>query len=206
MGLTRIAVTLGCAAVVVAAGACRGQAMDAVGMSSPKATPASPVDAAAVVPAILAPDFRDRMTQVVARQLSEGHGERYDGIVWASADARDAWQGGGDMPEGAVLVEELLQRADKGDRAAGFLVMEKRAGGWRFQAGGPDGEVADDAHMARCATCHAEAPRDDVFRVVQKTMAQTTAPMTATVPTSVATAAATYDARSAGTADAASSR
>jgi hypothetical protein len=180
--------------------------MDMVGISGPKAAPASSVDAAAVVPPILAPDFRAKMTLVMPRQVSEGHGERYDGIVWASEAAQGAWASGGDVPEGGVLVEELVERAAKGDRGAGFLVMEKKAGGWGFAAAGPDGQVADDAQTARCGTCHAQAPRDQVFRVPQKTTAATTAAMTATAPTSVATPAATHDARSAGAADAASSR
>jgi hypothetical protein len=186
--------------------ACHEQSMDAVGVSTVRAAPSTLVDAAAVKPSPVAADFRDHMTRVVARQVSEGHGERFDAIVWANEGARVAWESGGDMPEGAMLVEEAVQRAAKGDRAAGFFTMEKRDGAWRFVAVGVDGDVADDARTARCASCHAQAPRDDVFRVAQNTTTATTAAITATAPTSVASAAATYDARSAGPADAASSR
>ena len=153
--------------VIAAVGACRGQAMEAVGMSSPKAVPSSVVDAGVVVPPILPADFGDHMTRLLPRQVSEGHGEKYDAIVWASDGARDAWQSGADMPDGAMLVEELVERAARGDRPGGVLVMEKRGAAWRFVAASPSGEVADDARVSRCATCHAEAPRDDVFRVDQ---------------------------------------
>jgi hypothetical protein len=70
----------------------------------------------------------------------------------------------GDLPEGAIFVEEALQRAAQGDNEAGLLVMEKRGGAWHFVAvGRPDGEVVDDARVAPCAACHREAPRDFVF-------------------------------------------
>ena len=117
-----------------------------------------------------------------------------------------------------MLVEEAIERTVKGDRAAGLLVMEKRAGAWRFVVVDADGARRRDGRAApACAACHRDAPRDFVFqwtwpprpprrRAVrryvgaQSMSAATTAPMTATAPTAVATAAATYDARSAGSA------
>ena len=186
--------------------ACRGQAMDAVGLSRVRPAPSTVIDAAVVKPSPIASDFRDHMTRMVPRQVSEGHGERFDAIVWVNEGARAGWASGGEMPDGAVLVEEALERAAKGDRAAGLFMMEKREGTWRFVAVGADGDVADDARTTRCASCHAQAPRDEVFCVSQRTTTATMAAITATAPTSVASAAATYDARSAGPADAASSR
>ena len=186
--------------------ACHGQAMDAVGMSSPRAAGSTVIEAGVVKPSPIPADFRQHMTNVVARQVSEGHGERFDAVVWANEGARAAWDSGGEMPDGAVLVEEAMQRAAKGDRGAGLFMMEKRDAAWRFVAVGTDGDVADDARTARCVSCHAQAPRDDVFRVAQNTTTATTAAITATAPTSVASTAATIDARSAGPADAASSR
>jgi hypothetical protein len=178
--------------------------MDAVGISDKRTGSSAPVgEAGAMLPSPVAPDFRDHMTKVVARQLSRGHGGRFDAIVWVNDAAKAAWDAGGAMPDGAVLVEEALDTVVtggvKGDRAVGLLFMEKKDGAWTFQAVGPEGSVAGEP---RCETCHAQAPRDDVFRVDQSSSAASTATMTATVATAVATAAATYDARSAGPADA----
>jgi hypothetical protein len=137
-----------------------------MGVSAPRATPHGDagIDGAAHATSPVAADFREHMTRVSGRQVSGGHGERFDGVVWANDVARAAWDGAGDMPDGAVLVEEAIDRAAKGDRPAGLFVMEKGAGAWRFVAVGAGGEVADDARVAPCAACHREAPRDYVFR------------------------------------------
>jgi hypothetical protein len=174
--------------------------MDAVGVSDKRmGSPIAVPEAGAMPPSPVPADFRDHMTKVVARQLSRGHGEKFDAVVWVNDAAKPAWDAGGAMPDGAVLVEEGTTRVVNGDRAAGLLFMEKKDGAWRFQAVGPDGSVAEDA---RCAACHAQAARDDVFRVGQPSSAASSAAMTATVPTAVARTAATVDARSAGPADA----
>ena len=157
------------------------------------------------------PDFRARLARVSDRFLSEGHGDGFDAVVWSNEAARAGADAGGSFPDGAMLVEEALARgAIDAGAAAGLLVMEKRAEGWRFVAVGPDGEVVSDARVAPCATCHRDAPRDYVFRTPaparQSSSAAASAATTATAPTPVATAAATYDARSAGSADAPSRR
>jgi hypothetical protein len=145
------------------------------------------------------------MARVSERQLSRGHGERFDGIVWTNDVARAVWDAAGTpMPDGAVLVEEAIERSARGDRPAGLFVMEKRDAAWRYTVVSPDGEVIDDARVAPCATCHRDAPRDAVFPVgpaPQAKSAASSAAMTATAPTAVASAAATYEARSAGSAD-----
>jgi hypothetical protein len=192
------------ALVAVLAVACHGPPLDAVGISDKRVgSSIAGIEAGAMPPSPVAADFRDHMTKVVARQLSRGHGSRFEGIVWVNDAAKAAWDAGGAMPDGAVLVEEALEAlatgGAKGDRAVGLFFMEKKDGAWQFSAVGPDGSVASEA---RCAGCHAQAPRDEVFRVDQSSSAASTAAMTATVPTAVATAAATYDARSAGPADA----
>jgi len=180
--------------------ACRPSPMDAVGISDKRmGSPIEAPEAGATPPSPVPADFRDHMAKVVARQLSRGHGEKFDAVVWANDVAKPAWDAGGAMPEGAVLVEEAIERVVKGDRAAGLLFMEKKDGAWRFQAVGPDGSAAEEP---RCAACHAQAARDDVFRVDQSSSAASSAAMTATVPTAVARMAATADARSAGPADA----
>lgn len=188
--------------------------MEPVGIASLHGAPAaSVVEAGVAAPSPVPGDFREHMAVVAPRQLSHGHGEAFDGTVWANEAARGAWAARGEMPEGAALVEELTEKVRpggggavpparvpaNGDRAAGLLFMEKKDGAWRFVAVGPDGRSAEDG---RCAACHAQAPRDAVFVVDQPASAASTAPMTATAPSTVATAAATHDARSAGTADA----
>jgi len=201
-------------------------------MSAPPAEPtgapapdAGISDAGPPLPA----DFRAHMTRVVGRQLSRGHAERFEGVVWANDVARAAWASAGAMPDGAMLVEELFDqdhlrqdRSAADDRTAGLLVMRKSAGSWRFVSIGPAGEVVDDAaHVARCVACHRQATSDFVFRPPgsralpavgapsaspQVTSTATSAPMTARAPTAVATTAATYEARSAGPAASPSSR
>jgi hypothetical protein len=103
------------------------------------------------------------MQRMSDRSSSRGHAGRFDGVVWANDEARAAWDAAGDIPDGATFVEELVDRAARGDRPAGLLVMEKRSGAWRFAAMGPDGETVNDARVAPCAGCHRDAPRDFVF-------------------------------------------
>jgi hypothetical protein len=158
----------------------------------------------------VASDFREKMVRVGERQLSRGHAERFDAIVWVNDVARAAWDEAiAPMPDGSMLVEEAIERAAHGDRPSGLLVMEKRDGSWRFVAVGADGEVVDDARVARCAACHKDAPRDSVFPVgapPQPKTNTTSAAMTTTAPTAVAAAAATHDARIAGSVALPSSR
>jgi hypothetical protein len=103
------------------------------------------------------------MARMSGRFVSHGHGEHFEAVIWANDAARDAWRAAVDMPEGASLVEEAIERAAGHDRPAGLLVMVKREGAWRFVAVGPAGEVASDVRVVPCADCHREAPRDFVF-------------------------------------------
>jgi hypothetical protein len=208
---------LGVSAVLAVAGAaCGAQEASPVGISPPRATergPRSSDDASAGTG-----DFRVRyglVTRLSDRFLSLGHAERFDGVVWANEAARASWtgdlraDGGADFAEGAVFVEEAIDRATGDGGVAGLLAMEKRGSAWRFSAVEPDGQVLTDARTTACATCHHEAPHDFVFRTppaTQSSSAAASAAMTATAPTPVATAAATYDARSAGSAAAPSRR
>jgi hypothetical protein len=184
----------------IVAVACRPSPLDAVGISMPRAADSSSVDdAGPEVGLPLLGQLAKQMNNVLPRQRSRGHGERFDAIVWVNDQGLAAWDSGGVMPDGAVLVEEAVELAAKGDRPQGLLVMEKKDGAWTFRAVGADGGSVTDS---RCAACHDEAARDDVFRVDQSRQAAMTDATTATVPTAVATMAATYDARSAGRADA----
>ena len=145
-----------------------------------------------------------RLSRISDRFLSQGHAERFDAIVWANDAARRTGEGdaGSDFSEGAVFVEEAIERSEGDAGVAGLLAMEKHGGTWRFSAVQPGGEVVTDARAGACVTCHREAPRDFVFRTppTQSSSAAASAPSTTTAPTPVATAAATYDARSAGSA------
>jgi hypothetical protein len=120
-------------------------------------------DAALPEPSPVPGDFRSSMVRMRERFVSAGHAERFDAIVWANGAARAAWSVAGDMPDGAMLVEELIDRDRRGERFAGLLVMDKAAASWRFTAVGPAGEVVTGDRLTPCATCHREAPRDSVF-------------------------------------------
>jgi hypothetical protein len=150
-------------------GACRAEPGAAVGVSSPRAVtePPSPrtVDASAAIPSPVAADFRDHMTRVSERGVSHGHADRFDGVVWTNDAAHTGWEGPGQMPDGAVLVEEAIEKTVKGDRAAGLLVMEKHAEGWRFVVVDAGGHVVEWTRVEACAACHRDAPRDFVFHL-----------------------------------------
>jgi hypothetical protein len=154
---------------VVVASACRAEPGPAVGVSSPRAViddpGARPVDAAAPIPSPVDADFRAHMTRVGERGLSRGHAERFDGVVWANEAARAGWDGSGNMPDGAMLIEEAIERTPKGDRAAGLLVMDKHAEGWRFVVVDAGGHVVKWSRVEACTACHKDAPRDFVFRL-----------------------------------------
>jgi hypothetical protein len=208
-----LSVTLVAAAVAIPAISCGARDAGSIGVSPPRAAERAPsrgdADASSPVPA----DFRARLSRLSDRFLSQGHGEVFDAVVWANEAAHAGADDGRSYAEGAMFVEEALGRdATDGGADVGLLVMEKRAETWRFFAVDPDGDVASDARVAPCASCHREAPRDFVFRTPspaqarQSSSAAASAATTATAPTTVATAAATYDARSAGSADAPSRR
>jgi hypothetical protein len=157
-------------ALVVTGAACRtGAGGPPVGVSPPRAyEPGTPVAveagtrAAPLVPA----DFRDHMAKVADRRPSHGHADRFDAIVWANDAARGAWDGEGDLPDGALLVEEAIERTARGDVAAGVLLMEKKDGAWRYAAAGANGDAIDPSTTAaKCAACHVDAPHDSVFRL-----------------------------------------
>jgi hypothetical protein len=154
---------------LVVVGGCRAEPGAAVGVSSPRAVtePPSPrtVDASVAIPSPVAADFRDHMTRVSERGVSHGHADRFDGVVWTNAAAHTGWEGPGQMPDGAVLVEETIEKTVKGDRAAGLLVMEKHAEGWRFVVVDAGGHVVEWTRVEACAACHRDAPRDFVFHL-----------------------------------------
>jgi hypothetical protein len=138
--------------------------MPIVGVSPPRALEqtVTATDAGPVEPSPVQADFRSTMTQVGDRFLSQGHAERFDGVVWANAAARAHWDAPGEMPVGAMLVEEAIVREGRSDRPGGLLVMENRETGWRFVVVTAEGDVVSGARLAPCETCHREA-RGGVF-------------------------------------------
>ncbi|MGD0525263.1 MAG: hypothetical protein ABSE49_08975 [Polyangiaceae bacterium] len=149
--------------------ACHADAGPAVGVSSPhaetSAPSAKPVDAAVEAPSPVAADFREHLARLTDRAVSRGHAERFDGVLWANDVGRAAWDAPGNAPDGALLVEETIERTGKGDRAAGLLVMEKQSGAWRFVVVDAGGHVVAWAREQACVGCHREAPRDFVFHL-----------------------------------------
>lgn len=112
-------------------------------------------------------DFRARLSRITGRFPSRGHAEKYDAIVWgdSAAGAADAGtDAGSDFAEGTMFVEETTARGVADGGASGLLMMEKRAGAWRFAAVSPEGEIVSDSRVAPCGECHREAPHDYVFR------------------------------------------
>lgn len=136
--------------------------MGLVGLSPPPTTP--PTDAAPGVAAPPAPmDRLHPMLQAIASaRPSSGHGGRFDADIYANDTARQAWSAHDDMPDGAILAEELFERRGPGSRALGLFVMTKQDGKWQFSI-----EKGSEAtsNTALCVSCHREAPRDDVFFV-----------------------------------------
>jgi hypothetical protein len=130
-----------------------------VGVSPPRATERAvhAIDGAAPEPSPVPDDFRSTMTRVGDRFLSLGHAQRFDALVWANAPAQAHWDSPGEMPAGAMLIEEAIVRESGADRPGGLLVMEKRESGWRFVVVTADGDVVGDARVASCETCHHEA-------------------------------------------------
>jgi hypothetical protein len=147
------------AAAAVSAWACHDTPPAIVGVSPPRAPELSVAapDAGAPEPSPVPDDFRSKMTQVGGRFLSQGHAQRFDAVVWANAAAGKPWDSPGEMPVGAMLVEEAIMREAGSDRPGGLLVMEKREAGWRFVVVTAEGEVQSGARLVLCETCHHEA-------------------------------------------------
>jgi hypothetical protein len=152
-------------AIAATSGACHESPAAIVGVSAPRATERTvrTVDAGVPEPSPVPDDFRSRMTKMGDRFLSQGHGQRFDAVVWANATAAPHWDTPEQMLEGAMLVEEVILKESGGDRPGGLLVMEKAGGGWRFAAVTPEGDVVRDARVAACESCHREA-ESSVFK------------------------------------------
>lgn len=163
----RLLLTFAVAAAASAYGGCSGRNAAPVGFSPERAQEktarSSDAGVALAEPSPVPADFRSRMVRLKDRFVSEGHAERFDAIVWGDEATRAAWGATGDMPNGSMFVEELIERDRRGDRPAGLLVMKKDGAEWRFTAVGPAGEVVSDARVAPCSACHRDAPRDDVY-------------------------------------------
>jgi hypothetical protein len=149
-------------AAAVLAWACHDTPAAVVGVSPPRAPDLSVTapDAGVPEPSPVPDDFRSTMTQVGGRFLSRGHAQRFDAVVWANAAADKSWDSLGEMPVGAMLIEEAIVREGGSDRPGGLLVMERREAGWRFVVVTAEGEVQSGARLTLCETCHREASGD----------------------------------------------
>jgi len=109
----------------------------------------------------------------------QGHGSKEIHVVYASPGAAEAYEAGGDFPEGAVLVKEVFQAAtapmttgtvSHEDTLKGWFVMVRDATGrhagnklwgegwgWSwFDAGNPTRTTSTD-YKANCRACHVPA-------------------------------------------------
>jgi hypothetical protein len=138
------------------AASCHDTPAAIVGVSPPRAPERSDraVDAAARESSPVAEDFRAKMTRIGDRFLSQG-------------PAKKQWDAPEEMPVGAMLVEEAIVREADFEQAAGLLVMEKRAAGWRFVVVTAEGDVVSDSRVATCETCHHDA-KGEVFALARE--------------------------------------
>lgn len=171
----------GACAIAAAAAACGG-AMGPVGVShsggaKDVAESDAGVESGARSTAIPA-DFRETMTKVNhARFVSNGHAAgRFDVDVYANAEGKTALASDtAPVPAGARFVMEHFERAGtSAGKTGAIMMMEKRErgfdaerGDWRYVVIGASGELVKDGVLESCAGCHADAPRDHVFRIVE---------------------------------------
>jgi hypothetical protein len=96
---------------------------------------------------------------------SEHFGETLEGELRLPEALWTAYRAGEELPEGAQVALNLRTAAGA-PRAV--LWMEKRLGTWTFAAeplSGPEQRAAWTPEL--CQRCHAEAPRDSLFRPVE---------------------------------------
>jgi hypothetical protein len=141
---------------------CAREPLGPVGVSRPH-TIAPAVDRS--IPVILPAlgDAREKLSLVGSAHPSLGHGGLFDADVYASDSAAQALAAGADMPDGALLAEEIFARRNPGSYGLGIFLMRKRDGAWQFSI------VPDSPHPTRtdlCSACHRDAPHDSVFAFV----------------------------------------
>lgn len=100
-------------------------------------------------------------------ETSEHFGEALQGDLRLREELWAAYQAGEELPEGAQIAFDLRT---EGGAPRAVLWMEKRAALWTFAVehldqGAQRGVSASEA----CQRCHAEAPRDSLFRIGSST-------------------------------------
>ncbi len=140
--------------------ACVRDPMGIVGVSPPQST--LPVDAASedAVPHALTDGIHLMLRAIGSARPSVGHGGGFDADVYANEGARQSWATHEDMPDGAILAEELFEQRGANSRALGIYVMTKDGGQWQFSVERGSGAPSN---TQLCVLCHREAPRDSVF-------------------------------------------
>ena len=123
-------------------------------------------------------DFRESMTKLNhARFVSNGHAAgRFEVDVYANDAGAAAFASEhAEVPVGARFIEEHFERAGASTGKIGAIMMiEKRErgfdaehGDWRYVVLGSAGELVKDGPIASCAGCHADAPHDHLFKLIE---------------------------------------
>jgi hypothetical protein len=140
--------------------ACVRESPGIVGVSPPLSTAAMD-DASTDGPAPVPVEGRHPTLEAIgSARPSLGHGGRFDAEVYANDSARQAWAAQEEMPDGAVLAEELFDRRGPAGRALGLFVMIKQNQQWQFSI---ERAAGTTANSGLCDSCHRDAPRDGVF-------------------------------------------
>jgi hypothetical protein len=135
---------------------------------------ASLPDAAPAGPPRIPADFRERLTKMNrARFVSKGHAAgRWEVDVYANeAGAKALRDPRTEVPEGAVFVEEHVERAPESHQGP-LMMLEKMSAGfdaahhdWRYVVLGANGDLEGDGSLDGCTRCHDSAPHDHLFVV-----------------------------------------
>lgn len=145
-----------------------------VGVSPPGSTPEASDDASgdgsAPAPFV---NLRPTLHAIGNARPSLGHGGWLDAEVYANDSARQAWDAQDEMPDGAVLAEELFERRATGSGPLGLFVMTKQDQKWRFAIERGAGSTED---AGLCDSCHREAPHDGVFALSSTPVARASPP------------------------------
>lgn len=96
-------------------------------------------------------------------ETTEHFGEPLVGELRLTDGAREPYVRGDELPTGTQIALLVRSPAAAAEESARVLWMEKLDTGWHFDADVGDGRPVDGRRA--CARCHAEAPKDFVFRI-----------------------------------------
>lgn len=97
--------------------------------------------------------------------VAQGHyAGTSEALVRISPNAVERYRqhtGGAEFPPGTTLV--MLHRQRSTREPGPIHVMQRAKSGWDYLLLDAGGAIVEDADLARCARCHAEAVSDSVF-------------------------------------------